>query len=125
MRRAIDAALDASTLPDEVIGDAIYLTRALEYVASRTTDTGEHAKRAAISYLASLLVGTVATNVMALRSILAGNSAAKFDAAEKRAELEADAEAELTFILTGGEPALSLAAQRPTMFTLARGGRGR
>jgi hypothetical protein len=124
VRRVLEASLDDTTLPDDVIRDPIYLDVALEYIASRTGDTGDHAKRAAIYYLASLLAPAMQGRIMAAYSIVTGGSAAKPDIKMMVAELRSRAETELDIIEKAGDTGQIAVAQRPAMFTLASGRRG-
>lgn len=75
IRRALSGSLDSDTLPDELIQDDLYLKTALEWVASKTGDTGEHAKRAAIYYTAHLLAPAAHGQIVAAYAIKTGGQA--------------------------------------------------
>lgn len=97
IRDAIDVSLDSDSLPDSVIGRSIYVGRAEAYIASRTTDTDDSAKRACIYYTAYLLVKLEA--IPALKSEdygVGGNySREPFNAVRKAAALLEQVEEEL------------------------------
>lgn len=103
IRRRIDTALNASSLPDPLI--ASYVEEAEEWVAARVTDLEDlnetderyaHAKRAALYYLASLIAASW-TPVVSESIAGAGSSWSKkvTDPLANAARLLARAEGEL------------------------------
>jgi hypothetical protein len=99
IRKAISASLDSDTLPGETIGDDLYLKSAIEWVAARTTDMGEHAKRAGILFCAHLLVPAVYGQILAAHTIKTGTATSgQFKWKDLSDTLLARAEAEIALI---------------------------
>lgn len=124
IRRAISASLDSDTLPDALIEDDLYLNSALEWVASRTSDEGEHAKRAAIYYAAYLLLPAMQGQIMAAHAIHTGGQTSAIGWRTLADELLARAERELSFLNQGTqaveEPSFEISA--PTCFVPTKAG---
>ena len=127
VRAAIDVTLDDVTLDDVVIGRSIFATRAEEWVASRTDDTGAHAKRAVIFKLAALVTLSVPSLLGIIHQANSqGESKATITPAEKAASLMQQAEEELALTSDSGKKDTSAdtTAVMPNIFALATGGRG-
>ena len=77
LRNILDASVDADTLPDPVIESPLMLKRATDYIVSRTSDLGEHAKNAAIFYLASLLLPSMQGQITAAHVIRTGGQVSR------------------------------------------------
>jgi hypothetical protein len=121
IRGALSKSLDGDTLPDDDIEDPMILGRAESYIASRTSDTGEHAKKATIFYAASLLAHPMQGQIAAAVAIRTGGVTVRFDADKAKAELLSQMEEELAAIQ--GEDVSE--TWMPTFFAAAPGGRGR
>jgi len=128
IRAALDSSLDASTLPNKIIDEDIYIGAAWDEVLERypTAESETDAtvltrlRRAAI-YFAAARLAPVVVRITSLSVSVQGVNYSKpvFDPAKRAAELRALADAELDAILTPGE------LSRPTMFAVASGQRGR
>lgn len=127
IRAAIDIALDSTTLPDSIIALDMYVGAGQRDVLlidplaeSRTGNDLLHATTAAILFTAARLVGALPQIV---KETFPDHSYErnKVDAAARAAELRALAGAELDAYLDPGD----LASDRPTMFGVAHGYRGR
>lgn len=129
IRAALDVGLNAQTLPDETIGQEIFLGAAeaelLKRVPTAAAMTGSDLKRVkralvwlTAAYLAHSVVRITSLSVQT-RDI--SYSRQTFDPDKKAAELRSRAETEIGLLV---EPSAATPA-RPTMFALARGGRGR
>jgi len=129
VRACIDVKLTESDLPDDVILEPIYRGAAESWVISRdaiaesrTGEDAEKVSRAAIFYLASLLVPAVArlTSVSVQTSDIS-YSRPPMDIPARVSELRALAESEISSLLAPE----SNTPERPTMFSRGRGSRGR
>lgn len=126
VRAALDTSLDATALPDGVIGMTIYQGRAEALVmardpqwATRSGDALEWLRRAAIAYTAAFLAPAVPT----LASEYLGDyryvrNQASWDERAKR--LLAEGAAAVAKVIAPS----STTAPRPAVFALATGGRG-
>lgn len=128
IRAALDASLDATTLPNKVIEEDIYAGAAWDEVLERypTADSETDAdilarlRRAAI-YFAAARLAPVVVRITALSTTVQGVSYSRpvFDPAKRAAELRALADNEMDAVLTPG------VLSRPTFFTVASGTRGK
>lgn len=129
IRAALDVGLNATQLPDATIAQGIFLGAAedelLRKVPGAETMTGDdlaRVKRALVwltaAYLAHSVVRLTSVNIQT-RDL--SYSRQTFDPDAKAAELRARAGVEVAALVT---PSATVPA-RPTMFTLAGGGRGR
>lgn len=136
VRAALDTQLTEANLPDETLDLSIYADAAVQdvykvyEVAGSTDDPADEADadnqaritRAAIYYCAARLAPAVIRITSVQVATRDGSySRQTFDPAERAAELRAEAAAELAPILEPDETTPAL----PTMFTVARGYRGR
>lgn len=129
IRAALDTELDTTKLPDSVIALDIYSNAADQDVYERDPDadtrTGEAAnriKRAAVYFCAARLCPVVVRiTSLSVQTRDLNYSRPVFDPAVRAAELRAMAEEEINQILTPSDAA----PERPTMFSLAHGTRGR
>lgn len=127
VRAAIDVTLDDTSLDDTTVGRSIFVARAEEWVASRTVDTGAHAKRAVIFKLAALLTLSVPSLLGIIHQANSqGESKATITPAEKAASLMQQAEEELGLTSDAGKRGAGSdsTALMPDIFSLAPGGRG-
>lgn len=129
IRAALDVGLNATQLPDATIAQSIFLGAAedelLRKVPGAATMTGDdlaRVKRALVwltaAYLAHSVVRLTSVNIQT-RDL--SYSRQTFDPDAKAAELRTRAGVEVAALVT---PSATVPA-RPTMFTLAGGGRGR
>jgi hypothetical protein len=129
IRAALDTELNTTNLPDSIIALDIYSNAADQDVlqldplaASRTGEAANRVKRAAIYFCAARLCpAIVRITSLSVQTRDLNYSRPVFDPAERAAELRAMAQAEINEILTPTEAA----AERPTMFAVASGTRGR
>lgn len=129
IRAALDTELNAQQLPDATIAQDIFLgaaeARLLERVpdaASRTGDEMKRVKRALVWLTAALLAHSVVrVTTMSIQTRDMSFSRQTFDPDEKQVELMRRAEAEIAMLL-GPSEALP---ERPPVFAVAGGGRGR
>lgn len=127
IRAALDTELDEADLPDSIIDQIIYAPAAVRDVIDRystaESETGEdfyRCKRAAIYFCAARLAPVVVrltSQTVQARDL--SYSKPTFDPEQRAAELRQMAEAELALIVSEDVPT------KPTMFTVARGYRGR
>ena len=129
VRAALDTSLDSTTLPDATIAFPIFLDAAdLEIKrrdplwASRSGDAATHLKNAAI-YLTAALIAPAVRQV--IEETLSANDyryrLQPIDWAARAAELRALVEQELNAYLETS----TTTPDRPTMFTVAHGTRGK
>jgi hypothetical protein len=130
IRAAIDISLDATVLPDSIIGLPIYADAAEQDVLRRDPTaedrTGvelQHVTNAAIYLCAALLVPAVPQISGETTSGQHSYTRKLVDVDDLAATLRARADAELAAVLTPSTPPSS--ASRPTLFGLASGRRGR
>lgn len=130
IRAAIDTSLDATVLPNSIIGLSIYVGAAeLEVVArdsqaaSRTGDAATHIKNAAI-YLTAARLAPAVPQISGETTVGRHTYTRKFqDVDEQIANLRAMAESELA---AASDSTVSPATpQVPTFFGRACGGRGK
>lgn len=136
VRAVLDTSLTEANLPDATIGLTVYKAQAIQDVydayaaANNSDDPADEADadnqaritRAAIKYCAARLApAVVRITSVSVATRDATYSRQTFDPAERAAELRAEAAAELVPILTPSEETPAM----PTMFTVARGYRGR
>jgi len=129
IRAALDVGLNAQQLPDAIIEQDIFLgaaeaelVRRVADAAGKTGDDLNRVKRAAVWLTAALLAHSVVRiTSMSVQTRDLSYSRQTFDPDEKAAELRSRAEAEIAMLLTPTDATPA----RPTMFTLAGGGRGR
>ena len=129
IRAALDVGLNAQQLPDAIIAQDIFLgaaeaelVRRVPDAAGKTGDDLNRVKRAAVWLTAALLAHSVVRiTSMSIQTRDLSYSRQTFDPDEKAAELRSRAEAEIAMLLTPTDATPA----RPTMFTLATGGRGR
>lgn len=129
IRAALDTELDTTKLPDSIIDMGIYAAAADQDVYERDPDadsrTGDDAlrvERAATYFCAARLCpAVVRITSLSVSTRDLNYSRPVFDPAVRAAELRAMAEAEINQVLTPAEDA----PERPTMFTVAAGRRGR
>lgn len=131
IREAIDISIDPAKLKDDTIGLPIYRDAAIRDVldrdplaASRTGEEFVRVSTAAVFFCAARLApsmnGTMFTS-LSIQTRDMNISRPPFDGAKRAVELRAMAEAEIAEVLTPAEETHG----RPTMFTVATGGRGR
>jgi hypothetical protein len=124
VRAAIDISLDTVILPDSVISMAPYAEAAEAELARRVPGYSEddaRIQRAAIYLTAALLCPAVPHLIAERQADGQQYQRQPFDAAARAEALRALADAEINEVL--GED--DLTAQRPTVFALACGRRGR
>ncbi len=126
VRRALDTSLTKATLPDPVIGDAIYKARAESFVNGRlpsATNDDPHAKLAVIYMTAAYLVYAVPRIVS---ESLPGASYTRQNTTPEAdvARLESMATSEIDLSLNGGSPSQAAATSIPSIFGVAPGRRG-
>lgn len=129
IRAALDVGLNVQQLPDAIIGEDIFvgaaeaeLLRRVPDAASRTGDDLKRVSRALVWLTAALLAPSVVRiTSLSVQTRDLSYSRQTFDPEKKAAELRGRAEAEIVMLLTPSEATPS----RPTMFTVAAGGRGR
>jgi hypothetical protein len=129
IRAVLDTDLNETNLEDTIIALPIYHGAAEQDVLdldadaeTRTGDAGDRIKRAAIYFCAARLTpAVVRITSLSIQARDLNYSKPVFDPEQRAAELRAMAAEEIAAIL---EPATE-APNRPTMFTVARGYRGR
>jgi hypothetical protein len=129
IREALDVGLNAQTLPDATIARDIFLgaaeadlLRRVPTAASMTGSDLARVKRALVWLTAAYLAHSVVRiTSMSIQTRDLSYSRQSFDPDEKARELRSRAEGEIGMLL---EPTAATPS-RPTMFTLAVGGRGR
>lgn len=129
IRAALDVGLNAQQLPDATIAQGIFLGAAedelLRKVPGAATMTGDdlaRVKRALVWLTAAYLAHSVVRlTSISIQTRDLSYSRQTFDPDAKAAELRARAGVEIAALVTPS----AVAPARPTMFTLAGGGRGR
>jgi hypothetical protein len=130
VRAALDTELNVQVLPDAIIAQSIYHGAAEQDVldldpnAESRTDETEIAreKRACIYFCAARLAAAIIRiTSISVQARDISYSKPTFDPEQRAAELKAMAEEEIAAILTPSETS----PQRPTMFAVASGYRGR
>lgn len=129
IRAALDVGLNAQQLPDATIGQDVFLGAAeaelLRRVPTAASMTGANlarVKRALVWLTAAYLAHSVVRiTSLSVTTRDMSYSRQTFDPDEKARELRSRAEGEIGMLI---EPTQA-APGRPTMFTLAAGGRGR
>lgn len=120
IRAAIRTSLDADGLPDEIIEFSIYKSAAEAEVEALTSDTGEHARNAAILICAALLARRIPQITADSDDVGGPYQIEPVDIDKLVADLRARATAELALIIdTTG----NLTGSIPTHFTVGGGRR--
>lgn len=130
VREVLDVSLTAANLPDATIERSVYKTAAIADVVERyatavsETDAAKQARltRAAIYFCAARLCpAVVRITSLSVTARDMSYSRQTFDPEERAAELRAEAEAEIAEIVEPEEET----PNRPTMFAVASGTRGK
>ena len=124
VRAVIDVKLTEDDLPDEVMLSPAYIGAAEAWVLSRdpqaetrTGDEAAHITRAAVFYMASLLVPAVARlTSVSIQTVDMSYSKPPIDISKRVKELKALAEDEINMLLKPSE----ITPEKPKMFKLGK-----
>jgi hypothetical protein len=131
IRAALDITLGTTSLPDETIEQSIFLGAAESQILqqdpqaeTRTGTAREHVRNAAILLCAALIAGSMVSRVTTESLPGGGYSHGRpaVDWTKRAEELRGRSEQELAQVIT---PSAPKTAERPTMFTVVSGTRGR